>query len=267
MNIEHTYYEKSKRYKPFTGICLVDTFELAEEKQKELFTEENTQRVKKQKETDIYVVIGNPPYNVGQLNENDNNKNRKYKTVDDWVKDTYSKDSKAASKSKLDDPYVKAIKWASKRIKDTGIVALVTNNGFLDNYAFDGMRKHLAQDFNKIYHVNLKGNARTTGEQRRKESGNVFDDAIRVGIGISFFIKSKIGHDKAEIYIYSVDDYLKSNQKKEFLIKAGDYRNVPFKLAQVKVYSQILMILFQLELNKQRLIKVIQKACFLNFLV
>ena len=84
---------------------------------------------------------------------------------------------------------MKAILWASKRIGKEGVVAFVTNNGFLDGIAFDGMRKHLAQDFSKIYHIDLKGNARTSGERRRKEGGNVFDDQIRVGVGISFFIK------------------------------------------------------------------------------
>ncbi|MEJ7862732.1 MAG: N-6 DNA methylase [Pyrinomonadaceae bacterium] len=155
MNIEHEYFEKIGSYEPFEGICLVDTFGLAEADQQTLsfMSEENTERIRKQKESPITVIIGNPPYNVGQVNENDNNKNRKYKVLDKRVADTYAKDSKATNKNALSDPYVKAIRWATDRIKDDGIIALVTNNGFLDSVAFDGMRKHLEKDFSKIYHL------------------------------------------------------------------------------------------------------------------
>ena len=141
MNIEHEFYEATGRYQPFEGICLVDTFELAEDRQLLLLTPENTRRVESQKETPMFVIIGNPPYNVGQINENDNNKNRKYETMDARVKETYAKDSAATLKNKLSDPYVKAVSWASDRIGEEGIVAFVTNNGFLDGVAFDGMRK------------------------------------------------------------------------------------------------------------------------------
>ena len=136
MNIEHEYYDATGDYKPFNGICLVDTFDLAEDRQLPLFAPENTQRVESQKQTLMFVVIGNPPYNVGQVNENDNNKNRKYPTVDKRVQETYSKASKATNKNALSDPYVKAIRWAADRIGEEGVVALVTNNGFLDGVAF-----------------------------------------------------------------------------------------------------------------------------------
>ena len=169
MNIEHEYYELTGEYAPFRGICLVDTFELAEERQISFFSQENTARVAAQKAAPIFVIIGNPPYNAGQLNENDNNKNRKYPTMDNRVAETYAADSTATNKNALSDVYVKAFRWASDRIGDEGIVAFVSNNGFLDGIAFDGMRKHLARDFSKIYHVNLKGNARTSGERRRKK--------------------------------------------------------------------------------------------------
>ena len=234
MNIEHEFYEATGHYLPFEGICLVDTFELAEPQQMVLFTEKNAERVERQKETPMFVVIGNPPYNAGQINENDNNKNRKYAMMDSRVRDMYAKDSNATLKNKLSDPYVKAIRWASDRIEDQGVVAFVTNNGFLDGIAFDGMRKHLAEDFTKIYHINLKGNARTSGERRRKEGGNVFDDQIRVGIGISFFIKKAEPQSEAtEVWIYSIDDYLKARDKKEILTRFGDYTNVPMKQAAI----------------------------------
>ena len=233
MNIEHEFYEATGRYQPFKGICLVDTFELAEDShyyEASLFTEENTRRVEEQKKAPMFVIIGNPPYNVGQVNENDNNKNREYPTMDAQVKDTYAKDSTATLKTQLSDPYVKAIRWASDRIGEEGVIAFVTNNGFLDGIAFNGMRKHLEQDFTKVYHLDLKGNARTSGERRRKEGGNIFDDQIRVGVGISFFIKkAEKKSEIAEVWLYSIDDYLKARDKQEILTQFGDYTKVPMK--------------------------------------
>ena len=234
LDIEQEFFQRTGTYLPFEGIALADTFELLEQQQGELFTQENTERVKKQKAADMFVVIGNPPYNAKQVNQNDNNKNRKYKIIDTLLRETYSRDSKARNKNALSDPYVKAILWASKRIGEEGVVAFVTNNGFLDGIAFDGMRKHLVQDFTKIYHIDLKGNARTSGERRRKEGGNVFDDQIRVGIGITFFIKkAKTTSESAEVWIYAVDDYLKSRDKQELLTDFGNSTNVPMKQATI----------------------------------
>ena len=136
----------------------------------------------------MFVIIGNPPYNVGQVNENDNNRNRKYPTMDARVKETYAKDSTASNKNALSDPYVKAIRWASDRIGEEGIVAFVTNNSFLDAVAFDGMRKNLADDFDAIYILDLSGNVR----KNPKLSGtthNVF--GIQVGVSINFFVKRR----------------------------------------------------------------------------
>lgn len=239
LNIEHEFYELTRQYLPFEGICLVDTFELAEHAQGSLgfMSAENSRRVKRQQESPIFVCLGNPPYNVGQLNENDNNKNRKYKELDKRVAETYARDSKASSKSKLSDVYVKAIRAASDRIKETGegIVAFVTNNGFIDKFVFDGMRKHLAEDFSAIYHLDLKGDARTSGELRRKQGGNVFDDLIRVGVGITFFIRKKDKPEKevAQVFIYTIDDYLKSDAKQKFLEDVKTLSNVSFNQATV----------------------------------
>ncbi|MDM8560073.1 type ISP restriction/modification enzyme, partial [Candidatus Parabeggiatoa sp. HSG14] len=173
------------------------------------FAPENTERVKKQQKTDFFVIIGNPPYNVGQANENDNNKNRKYSVLDGRVKETYSKDSKASSTSKLDDPYVKAIRWASDRIGDEGIVAFVTNNGFLDGVAFDGMRKHLEQDFSKLYILDLGGNVR----KNPKLSGtthNVF--GIQVGVSINLLVKKKNTKDSGIFYVRVGEDWRKESK-------------------------------------------------------
>ena len=191
MNIEHEYYEQTGGYKSFDGICLVDTFEDKSIEQLSLFAPENMKRVETQRKSDIFVVIGNPPYNVGQLNENDNNKNRKYSNknktgIDDRVAATYAKASKATLKNSLSDVYVKAIRWASDRIGDEGIVAFVTNNSFIDGIAFNGMRQYLEQEFDQIYVFDLGGNIR----KNPKLSGtthNVF--GIQVGVSVNILVK------------------------------------------------------------------------------
>ena len=231
MNIEHEFYEATGRYQPFEGICLVDTFELAEDRQLPLFTPENTQRVESQKETPMFVIIGNPPYNVGQVNESDNNKNREYPTMDTRVKETYSKDAKAILKNKLYDPYVKAIRWASDRIGDEGVVAFVTNNSFLDDVAFDGMRKHLYQDFNRIYILDLKGNVRKDSMREGipiGEKHTIFGLAAMVGIAVTFFVKNH-QHQDHKIY-YSEVDWKATRQEKFNLIEnAGSVNKIQWK--------------------------------------
>lgn len=234
MNIEHEFFELTNSYKPFEGICLVDTFELAEDKQDAFafMNAENTQRIKKQKASPIFVIIGNPPYNVGQVNENDNNKNRKYKVIDNWVSATYTKSSKATNKNALSDPYVKAIRWASDRINDGGVLAFITNNSFVDDIAFDGMRKHLAQDFDEIYILDLGGNVR----KNPKLSGtthNVF--GIQVGVSINIFIKKrkyKVGETKplANIFYANLDTNWRKEQKYEYLEKANQKSNITWQL-------------------------------------
>ena len=184
LNIEHAFYEATQRYLPFEGISLVDTFELAEDRQLSLLTAENTARVEKQKTAPMFIVIGNPPYNVGQKNEDDNNKNRNYPTMDKRVQETYSRASAASSKKALGDLYVKALRWASDRIGEAGIVAVVTNSSFLDASSFDGMRKHLAEDFDALYLLDLGGNAR---RDKLVSDASVF--GIQVGVSINIFVK------------------------------------------------------------------------------
>jgi predicted helicase len=141
----------------------VDTLDLGEHAQSELgfMTERNSARVERQRKSPITVVIGNPPYNSRQMNESDQNKNRKYKVVDNRIRETYAKDSAATSKTSLGDPYVKFFRWAIDRLQDRdGIVCFVSNNSFMEQAAFDGMRIHLARDFNVIYHLDLQGNVR-----------------------------------------------------------------------------------------------------------
>ena len=229
LNIEQEYFQRTGTYLPFKGIALADTFELLEQQQTEFFTQENTERVERQKAADMFVVIGNPPYNVGQVNENDNNKNRKHKAMDKRIAETYAADSTAQLKNKLYDPYVKAFSWASKRIGEEGVVALVTNNGFLDRMAFDGMRKHLAQDFDAIYILDLGGNVR----KNPKLSGtthNVF--GIQVGVSINLFIKrseARTDPKSAEIFYAHVDEFWRKEEKYNYLNSKQHHQNVDWQ--------------------------------------
>jgi len=215
LNIEHAYYERMKEYEPFPGLCFVDTLDMAEAQQIGLFTAANTERVDREKEAAITVIVGNPPYNVGQKSENDNNKNRPHKVVDGRVHDTYAKDSKASSKSKLDDAYVKFFRWATDRLQGRdGIVCFVSNNGFIDQTAFDGMRKHLLRDFNRIDHIDLHGNVR----RNPKLSGtthNVF--GIQVGVGITLAVRKRGA--SARLRYHRVPEMWRKGEKLESLEK------------------------------------------------
>ena len=213
LNIEHAHYERTGEYEPFDGLCFVDTLDLAEgggQGRFSVMTEENTARVERQKTAPITVIIGNPPYNVGQINENDNNKNRKYRVIDERIRVTYAKDSKASNVNALSDAYVKFFRWAVERLEERdGIVCFVTNNSFTDQIAFDGMRKNLLQDFTRIYHVDLHGNVR----ENPKLSGtthNVF--GIQVGVGITVAIRKAQHVDRALLYHRVPEDWRKEEK-------------------------------------------------------
>ena len=228
LNIEQEFFQRTGTYLPFEGIALADTFELLEQQQGELFTRENTERVKRQKAADMFVVIGNPPYNAWQVNENDNNKNRKYETMDKQIAETYAKDSKATLKNALYDPYIKAIRWALDRVGKEGVVAFVTNNSFVDGLAFDGMRRHLAEDCDVIYILDLGGNAR---RGLKVSDANVF--GIRVGVSINLFIKNKdksLG--KPNIFYYRTDDLWNKERKFNFLNEHQHIENIAWQTIQ-----------------------------------
>ncbi|HEX8248910.1 MAG TPA: type ISP restriction/modification enzyme [Pyrinomonadaceae bacterium] len=238
MNLEHEYFEKIGRYEPFEGLCLVDTFDMTERAQTafSFMTEENSARIERQKKSPITIVIGNPPYNVGQLNENDNNKNRKYPEIDARVAETYAKDSKATNKNALSDPYVKAIRWATDRIKDDGIVAFVSNSSFIDKLAFDGMRKNLGKDFDLIYLIDLKGDVRQDSMRDGiplGEAHTIFGLGAMVGISVSFFVKHKTDDKKSEkkrgIYYASVDWRAKRVEKFKFIENAQTVSGIELK--------------------------------------
>ena len=202
---------------PFEGLCFVDTLDLVHERQPSLFSERNAERIEAEKFAPVNVIIGNPPYNVGQINENDNNKNRRYggkDGIDASVKRTYAKDSKATNKNALSDPYVKFFRWATDRLKGRdGIVCYVTNNSFVEQIAFDGMRKHLLGGFTRVYHLHLEGNVR----ENPKLAGtayNVF--GIQVGVGITIGVRSS-KHTDRKVYFHRIDKNLKRAKKLDWI--------------------------------------------------
>jgi predicted helicase len=224
LNIEHAYYESTGTYEPFEGLCFVDTLDLTQGGQPHLYvTEKNAERVERQRRTPITVVIGNPPYNMGQQNENDNNKNRQYKEVDGRIRETYAKASKATLKTKLYDAYVKFFRWATDRLQGRdGIVCFVSNNSFIDQQAFDGMQQHLLQDFTDIYHVDLHGNVR----KNPKLSGtthNVF--GIQVGVGISVAAR-RAGSESHRLHYLRVPENWRKEEKLAWLSKVGSLSRV-----------------------------------------
>ena len=231
LNIEHAYYERTGAYERFDGLCFVDTLELAEgsERQFAFMTEENTARVERQKTAPITVIIGNPPYNVGQINENDNNKNRKYKVIDERIKVTYAKDSKATLNMQLYDPYVKFFRWAVERLEGRdGIVCFVTNNSFVDKITFDGMRKNILQDFTRIYHTDLHGNVR----ENPKLSGtthNVF--GIQVGVGITVAVR-KAQHAGRVLLYHRVPEDWRKEEKLAWMAKRQNVAAVEWRALQ-----------------------------------
>src|SRR5665213_1580913 len=215
LNIEHAYFERIGQYQTFEGLCFVDTLDMVG--QPALFAPENTKRVERERESAITVIIGNPPYNVGQKSENDNNRSRRYKYVDGRVSATYTKASTASNKNALSDMYVKFFRWASDRLGDRdGIVCFVSNNSFVDQLAFDGMCKHLALDFERIDHLDLHGNIR----RNPKLSGtthNVF--GIQTGVGITLAVRKKGTHE--HIRYFRVPETWRKQEKLQFAAK-GD---------------------------------------------
>ena len=197
MNIEHEFYIATKQYQPFDNLCLVDTFDLTAERQLSMFAPENTRRVERQKQTEMFVVIGNPPYNARQMDENDANRNRRYPELDKQIQETYAQASRATNKTSLYDPYVRAILWALDRVETNGIAAFVTNHNFITGQAFDGMRKHLADACDAIYLLDLGGNVR----KGHAGDSNVFD--IQVGVSVNLFVKKRQGQSKPADIFYS----------------------------------------------------------------
>ncbi|MDR1110887.1 MAG: DEAD/DEAH box helicase family protein [Deltaproteobacteria bacterium] len=234
VNIENAYHAamgEPTDYHPFDGICLTDTFQLFENNTTDILKDQrlkqNIERVNTQTLIPITVIIGNPPYSVGQGDANKNAKNQFYPLLEQQINLTYGHESVSANVKSLYDSYIKAIRWASNRLEleGCGVVAFVSNAGWLDGNAMDGMRKCLAEDFSKIYIFNLRGNQRTSGELSRKEGGKIFGSGSRTPIAITILIKNPAHKGQAEIYHHDVGDYLSREDKLAILAKAHDLYN------------------------------------------
>lgn len=216
INIEAVFDEVNgpeRGYEPFEGIVLTDTFE-STERENSFMDEllgENNKRLKKQQEQPITAIISNPPYSVGQKSQNDNNQNIHYPTLENNIFSTYVSQSTSGYSKGAYDSYIKAFRWATDRLANNGVIAFVTNGSFLDSKSTDGFRASLYKEFNHLYIFNLRGNARTSGEQRRKEKDNVFGQGTRTPITISILVKD--GSNSHEIHYHDIGDYLSQKEK------------------------------------------------------
>ena len=216
INIEAVFDEingPDRGYKPFDGIVLTDTFESTEREgtlDDDMFGT-NNERLKKQQEVPITAIMSNPPYSVGQKNANDDNQNISYEALDKRIEQTYVKESKSNLSKGSYDTYIKAIRWASDRINDKGIIGFVTNGSFLDSNSTDGLRAALYKEFNHLYIFNLRGNQRTQGEESRKEGGKIFGSGSRAPIAISILIKDN--SNIHELLYWDIGNYLSRKDK------------------------------------------------------
>lgn len=242
VNIETTYNalrtehaqiagEPEPEYEPFLGIALADTFQIHEDgdiPDLDIFAENNAS-VERQKAARINVIVGNPPYSAGQTSANDLNANQKYPSLDKRIAETYAAKSTATNKNSLYDSYLRAFRWATDRIGDQGIVAFVSNGGWIDGNTGDGVRLSMAEDFTDLYVFNLRGNQRTAGEQSRKEGGKVFGAGSRSTIAITIGIKDP-QRSGFNLKYHAVDDYLNAQQKLDLVdnrgIESTDWTNI-----------------------------------------
>ena len=234
INIENVFHDiqgEEDGYKAFNGICLTDTFQLGEEANADnLYSDVfpfNSKRVQEQKRKPITVIIGNPPYSVGQKSANDNAQNQSYPTLEARIAETYAGLSIANNKNSVYDSYIKAFRWASDRLgKEGGVIGFVTNGAWIDGNAQDGFRKCLEREFSNVYVFNLRGNCRTQGELRRKEAGNVFGLGSRTPIAITILVKkTDIDRKKAKIYYHDIGDYLSREDKLRIVKSFGSIAN------------------------------------------
>ena len=231
VNIESVFGSMNDgKYQPFEGLVLTDTFQMfeSEDIMDDMVFQENNDKVVKQKNVDIRVIIGNPPYSVGQSDANQGNQNMKYPDLDESISNTYVKLSSSKTRTSVYDSYFKAFRWASNRLKEQGIICFVTNGSWIDSNSADGFRKSLSSEFSSAYVFNLRGNARTMGEQRRMESGNVFGEGSRTPVAITLLVRNPKHKGPTEIYYYDIGDYLTREEKLKIVSKFGHVEEIPW---------------------------------------
>ncbi|WP_369752916.1 DEAD/DEAH box helicase [Flavobacterium sp. WC2409] len=238
VNIENAFHDAMEQteYNAFDGICLTDTFQLGESDDSEkMFSEmfpQNSERVARQKKAPLRVIIGNPPYSVGQKSANDNAQNQNYPKLDSRIAKYYAENSKATSVKALYDSYIKSFRWSSDRLdpKNGGIICFVSNGAWLDGNGMDGFRMSLEKEFSSIYVFNLRGNQRTSGELSRKEGGKIFGSGSRTPISITLLVKNPdYANQKGKINYHDIGDYLNQKEKLEIIKKFGSISNETMK--------------------------------------
>ncbi len=225
VNIEETFRGRrgeDSTYEPFNGIVLTDTFNLNKKDNPTLFPKEwlpdNNKRAERQQKLPIQVIVGNPPWSIGQRSSSDNNQNIPYPELEERVRNTYVEYSTATLRNSLYDTYKMAIRWASDRIGEQGIIAFVTNGSWINGNADSGIRACLAEEFSSVHVLHLRGDARTSGERRRAEAGNVFGSGSRTPVAITILVKNpKVTHEGCKIEYRDIGNYLTREEKLETL--------------------------------------------------
>ena len=223
VNIEEAYFSRIGKHKSFKGMCLTDTF-IEDYRDKDFLSQENRNRTLASinEKRDCTVIIGNPPYSAY--------KNTSYPKLEQRVREAYTTLSSSTRCKAMDDSYVKAIRWASDKIKDKGIVAFIHNASLLKGQSTDGLRKALAKEFNQIYCLDLRGDQRTKGEKSKKEGGKIFGAGSRVPICVTFLVKNpKLANQKSQIFYYDIGDYKSREEKLSIVDNFGTLSNVTWK--------------------------------------
>ena len=234
VNIEESFrgrHGEDSGYEPFKGIVLTDTFNLNKDEQPTLFPREwlpdNNERAERQQKLPIQVIVGNPPWSAGQQSSTEDNPNVEYPELEKRVSETYAERVKTTLKRTLYDAYKMAIRWASDRIDEQGVVAFVTNGSWIDGNSDAGIRACLEKEFSSIHVINLRGNQRTQGEVSRREGGKVFGSGSRAPVAITIFVKNpNATHDGCKIHYRDIGDYLTREQKLDALTEAVSIKGI-----------------------------------------
>lgn len=225
INIEAVYHGlQGGEYVPFEGICLTDTFQMYESDDLiSHYMPDNSERRKRQKATDIRVIVANPPYSDGQESENDNAKNMSYPSLDARLQETYEAKSSAKLKTSLRNSYIRAIRWASDRVGNAGVIGFVTNGGWIEGRAADGLRKSLCEEFSDLYVFHLRGNQNSAGEVSKREGGKIFGGGSRAPIAISILVKNPKIETPGNVHFHDIGFYLSREEK---LAKVRSFNSV-----------------------------------------
>ena len=232
IHIEEAFHGRrgpDSAYAPFDGIVLTDTFNLYTDRTgfPKAWLPDNSERAERQQDLPIQVIVGNPPWSAGQRSSADNNPNVDYPELEKRIAETYVARSKSTLKNSLYDTYKMAIRWASDRIGDQGVIALVTNGSWIDGNVDSGVRACLAEEFSSIHVLNLRGNQRTQGERSRREGGKVFGQGSRAPVAITILVRNPdAAHDGCRILYRDIGDYLKREEKLAILRKAGSIAGI-----------------------------------------